>query len=87
MSGEWSKYIPEHQREQAEQLRRRLRRRSVLSQRGFWVKLCLGIYGGWCLALVLSGNVFTFGLALVPLVSIPAIGWLAWWLVYKEFHQ
>jgi len=87
MSGDWSKYIPEHQREQAEQLRRRLRRRSVLLQRGFWVKLCLGIYGGWCLALVLSGNGFTFGLALVPLVSIPAIGWLAWWLVYKEFHQ
>jgi hypothetical protein len=26
-------------------------------------------------------------LALVPLVSIPAIGWLAWWLVYQEFHR
>ena len=60
---------------------------ALLLERRFWGRLCLGIYGLWCLILIASGNGFTFGLALVPALSLPAIGWLAWWLVYKEFHH
>ena len=87
MPKDWADYIPEQQRQQAEQLRRRLRRRALLLERRFWVRLCLGVYAVWCLILIASGNGFTFGLALVPALSLPAIGWLAWWLVYKEFHH
>jgi hypothetical protein len=87
MPKDWAEYIPEKQRREAEQLRRRLRRKAKLMERRFWVRLCLVVYSVWCLILIASGNAFTFGLALVPALTLPAIGWLAYWLVYKEFHH
>jgi hypothetical protein len=87
MPGDWSQYIPEQQRREALQLRRRLRRRALMKQRRFWVQLCLTLYAIWCLKLIVSGEGFVFSLSLVPLLTLPAVGWLAWWLVYKEFNN
>jgi hypothetical protein len=36
---------------------------------------------------LIQGKGFAFALSLIPLISMPAIAWLAWWLVYKEFHD
>lgn len=85
--GDWADYLPEAQRQQRLRLRRRLRRRALLRQPRFWLAICLVIYAFWCLALLLNGLPIAFGLALVPLISLPAIAALAWWLLWKEFHS
>jgi hypothetical protein len=87
MARDWIDYLPEPQRRKRQAQRRWLRSRQVLHQRRFWLWCCGGAYGVWCLGLLAKGNVLAFGLALIPLISMPALGWLAWWLVYKEFHN
>lgn len=87
MANDWLHYLPEERRRAVSRNRRRLRRLQILRRRSFWQGLCLLIYGTWCVVLIARGNTLTFGFALVPLLSMPAIGWLAWWLVYKEFHD
>ena len=87
MPHDWSHYLPEERRRQVLAQRRRLQRRQQLRGKRFWVGVCLAIYGLWCLALILQGNLLTLSFSLVPLLSMPAIAWLAWWLVYKEFHH
>ena len=84
---DWINYLPEDQRKQRASERKRLRRLQILRQRRTWLWTCLGIYLVWCLSLLIQGKDFPFALALIPLISMPAIGWLAWWLVYKEFHD
>jgi hypothetical protein len=87
MGRDWIHYLPDAQRRKSQAQRRRLRRLQILRRRPFWLWCCVAIYAIWCLALLANGNILAFGLALIPLVSLPAIGWLAWWLVYKEFND
>lgn len=87
MTRDWADYLPPEQR------RRRLRQRRVqrlftqLRQRRVLAALCLSAYLLWCLALLSGGMLFPFSLALLPVFCLPPLGYLAWWLVWKEFHQ
>lgn len=87
MGRDWIDYLPEEQRRERLAQRRWLRRRQVLRQRMFWLWCCVGLYAVWCVALLAKGNHLAFGLALIPAITMPAIGWLAWWLVYRDFHS
>jgi len=84
---DWIDYLPKEQRKQRASERKRLRRLQILRLRSTWLWASLGVYSVWCLSLLIQGKTFTFALSLIPLISLPAIGWLAWWLVYKEFHD
>jgi hypothetical protein len=84
---DWIDYLPEEQRKQRASERKRLRQMQILRERRTWLLACLGVYIVWCLSLLIQGKDFAFALALIPLISMPAIAWLAWWLVYKEFHD
>lgn len=44
------------------------------------------IYGGLFLAIAFSGLGALIGLALLPLVILPALAYLAYWLIWQEFH-
>ena len=39
----------------------------------------------WCLPLLL-GQVLITASALLPLLLVPPVGWLVYWLMWKEFH-
>jgi hypothetical protein len=84
---DWLDYLPPEARRERKALRRRLQILQNLRKRSLWVVVCIAIYAIWCLGLLLSGNSFAFMLALIPLMTIPSLGWLAWWLMYKEFHD
>ena len=84
---DWIDYLPEEQRKRRASERKRLRRLQILRQRRTWLWACLSVYSVWCLSLLIQGKIFAFALALIPLITMPAIAWLAWWLVYKEFHD
>ena len=87
MPQDWIKYLPEEESRKRKAQRRQLRRLQVLRKRGFWVGLCVVVYSLWCISMLAKGEILTFSFALIPLLTMPAIGWLAWWLVYKEFHE
>ena len=87
MGRDWIDYLPPEQRDEAQARRQRNRWLQKTRNRLFWVKVSVGTYGVWCLYLVISGKAMAFGFALIPLIAMPAIGALAWWLTYKEFHE
>jgi hypothetical protein len=37
--------------------------------------------------LLLNGMLFVFSLSLLIVVVLPLIAWLAWWLVWQEYHS
>jgi hypothetical protein len=49
--------------------------------------LLAGLYGLLCLIPLLFGGSAITVLALVPVVVLPALGMLTWWLMWKEFHH
>ena len=86
MPADWADYLPPEKREARERSRQRLRLRALLKQRRSLLIAAASVYGVWTLGLLISGNAFVFVLALVPLLSLPAIAALAWWLLYKDFN-
>lgn len=87
MPGDWSDYLPQHERKQIERRRQRQRWLTALKQRRVLISLCVGVYLLWCLVLLLRGLWFAFSLSVLPIVCMPPLGYLAWWLVWKEFHE
>ena len=87
MDQDWIHYLPAEQQEEARTRRKRNRWLQKTRNRRFWVRVCVAVYLLWCLYLLLSGKGMAFCFALIPLLAMPAIGALAWWLTYKEFHD
>ena len=87
MPRDWIDYLPENDRQQVTSRRRRQRLVTRLRQRRVLVGVCLGFYGLWCLILLIRGLTFAFTLSLLLLLFTPLIGYLAWWLVWKEFNS
>ena len=87
MPRDWVEYLPAEECRKRQSQRRRLRRLQVFRRRAFWIGLCIAAYTLWCLSILVKGYMLAFGFSLIPLFTMPAIGWLAWWLVYKEFHD
>ena len=87
MGRDWADYLPPEQREQRARRRRMQRWFTALRERRVLIGLCLGIYLSWCLGLLLTQMWFAFSLALLPVLFMPPLAYLAWWLVWKEFNE
>lgn len=83
----WWNHVPRNL--QARTLERRRRQRflsALVSQRGRLVALLL-IYGAITLGLMGSGVGAISLLVLLPLLILPPLAALVWWLTWKEFHH
>ena len=57
-----------------------------LKQRRQRVGVAIGLYVlVWLIPLLLQQPLIT-SFALLPLVLVPPVGWLIYWLVWQEFH-
>jgi hypothetical protein len=87
MARDWADYLPAHEQRRRRRERQRRRFLQTLQRPRVRIGLCLLIYGLWTLALLVGGMGFPFALALLPLLALPPVGYLAWWLVWREFHH
>ena len=87
MASDWIDYVSPTERRLVQ--RRRIRQRWImrLRQRSVLIRCCVSVYLIWCFLLLLNGMFFAFSMSLLMVVGLPLIGWLAWWLVWKEYHN
>jgi len=83
----WWRYVPRE--ETAERLRtiQRLRLASYLHRRSVQISLLIGLYALLCLLALLLGYGALALLALLPLLLAPLLGYLVYWLTWKEFNE
>lgn len=81
-------HLPPERRSRTARWALQLRRlRSWLGKRRQRVTLTLVVYLlVWSLPLLVGQPVITV-FALMPLLLVPPVGWLVYWLVWKEFHD
>ena len=87
MASDWIDYVSPAERRIVQRSRTRQRWITRLRQRSVLIRCCVGIYLIWCFLLLLNGMFFAFSMSLLMVVGLPLIGWLAWWLVWKEYHN
>ena len=83
----WWRHVPSA--EQTRALRQRRRRRiwnRLTSRKGLFSLLML-VNGGILITMAAAGAGPIALLALLPLVLMPALAGLAWWLTWQEFHH
>ncbi len=83
----WWQYIPEADRRT---LMKRVRRRQQLEwlgRRRHRLLAVLLLYILLCTLPLLMGALPLTLIAMLPLLLLPALGGLAWWLTWKEFNQ
>jgi hypothetical protein len=83
----WWRYVPRE--ETAERLRtiQRLRLASYLNRRPVQIFLIIVTYTLLCLLALLKGYGALALLALLPLILAPLLGYLVYWLTWKEFNE
>jgi len=64
-----------------------LRLREAISRRNVLISALFTAYIAICLGLLLSGTGSVAVLASLPLLLVPPVGCLAYWLLWKEFHH
>lgn len=82
----WSHLPAERQRQLARELPW-LRFRAWLRQRRVRIGLALGVYLLLCLVPLLLGEPTLAAVALLPLLLVPPVGYLAYRLTWLEFHR
>ena len=83
----WWHHIPANQRSAVVRAVGRRRLRELLSRRRSQIIALVLIYALLCsLPIILAGASLVV-LALLPLLLLPALAGLAWWLTWKEFHH
>lgn len=83
----WLAYLAKSERRAALRRSRWLQLRAWLGVRRHQIQLLLGSYLLFALVPLLLGLVTLAGFALLPLVLVPPVGYLIYWLVWKEFHH
>ncbi|QPN65819.1 hypothetical protein [Synechococcus sp. CBW1006] len=86
-SHSWWRFVPPSEQAERKAILWRLRLRNRLNSRAFWLLLLLGFYAAVYLALVRLLSPPIVVLALAPMVLLPMLGYLAYWLTWKEFHE
>jgi hypothetical protein len=83
----WWRYVPRE--EAGERLRtiQRLRLASYLQRRRVQISLLISVYALLCLCSLLLGYGGLALLALLPLLLAPLLGYLVYWLTWKEFNE
>lgn len=83
----WWAHVPAHQR-----LSRRAgvgihRLLDAIRRRSFVISALVCAYAFVCVGLLLSGTGAVALLAALPLLLVPPVALLAYWLLWKEFHH
>ena len=85
--GDWWRFVPPKQRPRRRFKAWRLRWKERLSQRWLGITLAFLTYGLVLLWLMLHLPPVVTLLALAPMVLLPLLGYLTYWLLWKEFHE
>lgn len=84
----WWTYLPPERRSRRAYAQLWWRRaRAFLWQRRQRILLSLGVYLILCLLPLGFGMAPATIVALLPLALVPPVGYLVYWLVWKEFHH
>lgn len=86
-SSPWWKHVPHPQRRRLRWEIRWLRLQAWLGRKDVRILLLLLSYGLLCLIPLLLGLPVLAGFALLPLLLVPPVGYLAYWLVWRDFHR
>ena len=82
----WQHLPPERRSRRARLQLKACRWWAWLQQRRQRIGLAIGLYVlVWLIPLLLQQPLIT-SFALLPLVLVPPVGWLIYWLVWQEFH-
>ena len=85
--GDWWRFVPPKQRHRRRFKAWRLRWKERLSQRWLGITLAFLTYVLVILWLMLHLPPVVTLLALAPMVLLPLLGYLTYWLLWKEFHE
>jgi hypothetical protein len=84
----WWHHLPPERRSRLEHHRLLLRRlRAWMLQRRQMIAISVGFYLLLCLLPLVLGLPALGLVAVLPLLLVPPIGYLVYWLMWKEFHQ
>jgi hypothetical protein len=83
----WWQHVPKQQKPQALWRRQRNRVLLLVSSRPSRLIFILGVYLGIIVVIALSGAGAVSLLVLLPLLLLPALAGVAWWLTWTEYHQ
>jgi hypothetical protein len=84
----WWQHLPAERRSRRQHARLVLRRlRAWLLLRRQQIGLASGFYLLLCLLPILLGRPALGLVALLPLLLVPPVGYLIYWLMWKEFHH
>ena len=83
----WLEYVPGSRRPRVRLERQCLLLKSRLSLASVQIALLLAGYLLFCLLPLAFGLVTLTGFAVLPLLLVPPVGYLIYWLVWNEFHH
>lgn len=83
----WLAYHPPHRQMLVSFQRCLLLTRARLRRPRYQILFLLGLYVLGCLIPLPFGLVTLAGFAILPLLLVPPVGFLIYWLVWKEFHH
>ena len=83
----WWHHIPANQRSAVVRAVGRRRLRELLSRRRSQIIALVLIYALLCGLLLILAGASLLVLAVLPLLLLPALAGLTWWLTWKEFHH
>ena len=83
----WWQHVPQDQRQKLQRQRRWLHLKAWLGIRNNRIKLLLGFYLLLCLVPLGLGLFTLVAFAIMPLLLVPPVALLIYWLVWKEFHD
>jgi hypothetical protein len=83
----WWRFVPHEERGERLRTIRRLRLQSLLRRRPLQIGLLMGFYAVLCLLTLALGYGGLALLAVLPLLLAPPLGYLVYWLTWKEFNE
>jgi hypothetical protein len=86
-SHSWIPYLSSRRQRVARFERRLLLTRAAFGDRRYQFVSLLAVYLLACLVTFAFGFVTLAGFAILPVVLVPPVGLLIYWLVWKEFHH
>lgn len=84
---DWWRFVPPEQRRRRRFKAWRLRCKERLRQRWLAIAIAFLAYGLMLLWMLLHLPPVVTLLALAPMLLLPLVGYLTYWLLWKEFHE
>ncbi|MDM7937830.1 MAG: hypothetical protein QUV06_10265 [Cyanobium sp. CZS 48M] len=83
----WLNYVPAAQRRSVLRQRTYQRLKTKLFSRSVVVGILIATYLLFCLFMLVWGSASLGLLAVLPLLLPPPVAYLAYWLIWREFHH